>query len=491
MEKRMSKTSVKKNFMYQMVYEILILILPFITSPYIARTIGAEGLGIYSYSYSVANYFVLFSMLGLKNYGNRKIAQNRDDRKTLNDTFSNLVVLHICVSLLVSFVYIDYIVFIAENKIYALIQLLVVISSLFDISWFYFGIEKFKMIVTRNIIVKIVNIACVFIFVKRSEDLWIYCLIMALGMLISQVLLWIPLRNYVSFVKPKWKKIKEHIKPLLILFIPAIAISVYKYMDKIMIGSLSSKSQLGFYENAEKVVSIPLTIIASFGTVMLPKMSNLVSGGFKKETDRYISLSMKYVMCLAFALSFGLIGVGKVFAPIFWGKEFLLSGDIIMGLAITVPFVSFANVIRTQYLIPTEKDKEYLSSVIGGAIINFIINLMLIPSLGSIGATIGTIFAEISVCCIQVFVVRRDLPIWEYIKNSISFLIFGILMFGIVYITGILLGDSISTLFIQIGIGGCFYCVMCLIFFIKTKDKIIMNILNKIKRKLLKQDREF
>ena len=217
MEKRMSKTSVKKNFMYQMVYEILILILPFITSPYIARTIGAEGLGIYSYSYSVANYFVLFSMLGLKNYGNRKIAQNRDDRKTLNDTFSNLVVLHICVSLLVSFVYIDYIVFIAENKIYALIQLLVVISSLFDISWFYFGIEKFKMIVTRNIIVKIVNIACVFIFVKRSEDLWIYCLIMALGMLISQVLLWIPLRNYVSFVKPKWKKIKEHIKPLLIL----------------------------------------------------------------------------------------------------------------------------------------------------------------------------------------------------------------------------------------------------------------------------------
>lgn len=320
----MHKTSVKKNFMYQMIYEIFKIILPFITSPYIARVIGAEGLGIYSYTYSIAFYFVLFSMLGLNNYGNRIVAQNRDDQSSLNIIFSNIIILHIGISIVVSLAYTVYVVFFATDKLFAMIQALFVISGLFDISWFYFGIEKFKLTVTRSTVIKIINVILVFIYVKDASDLWKYCLIMALGTLVSQMILWLPLKKYVKVVKPNWKQMKIHIKPLLVLFIPAIAVSLYKYMDKIMIGTLSSKSQLGYYENAEKILNIPLTIVVSFGTVMLPKMSNAVLYGNKKQIARYIQSSMKYIMCLAFACCFWYGGYRNSICYCFLGKRFCI-----------------------------------------------------------------------------------------------------------------------------------------------------------------------
>ena len=302
----MSRSNVKKNFAYQMIYEILVLILPFITSPYIARVIGAEGLGTYSYSYTVAYYFILFSLLGIKNYGNRAIAKSRNDPQELSETFSNIAAVHIMVSLICLAVYIGYVLLFAEDKVYAAIQFFYVLSGLFDISWFYFGIEHFKLTVTRNTVIKILNVIYVFVFVHSVDDLWKYCLIMALGNLISQLTLWVPLRRYVRIVRPQRSKMVVHIKPLLVLFIPAVAVSLYKYMDKIMIGAMSSKAQLGYYENAEKVINIPMTVIASFGTVMLPKMSNLAAGDNKEASLRYISLSMQFVMCLAIGLSFGL-----------------------------------------------------------------------------------------------------------------------------------------------------------------------------------------
>lgn len=476
----MQKTSIKKNFMYQMIYQILMIILPFITSPYIARVIGAEGLGAYSYSYSVAYYFVLFSMLGLQNYGNRIIAQSREEQEKLNDIFSNVLTVHVLFSLACFFLYCGYALFIADNRILAIIQTAYVLSGVFDISWFYFGIEQFKLTVTRNTIIKILNVVLIFVFVKQQTDLWKYCAIMAFGMLISQLSLWIPLKKYVHIIKPQLSKMVGHIRPLLILFIPAVAVSLYKYMDKIMIGAMSSKAQLGLYENAEKMVSIPLAVIMSFGTVMLPKMSYLASAKDRSASNRYIERSMKYVMCLAFALAFGLAGIGTVFAPVFWGAEFQMSGTIIMGLSVTIPFMSFANVIRTQYLIPSEKDKAYLVSVIGGAIINLLINACLIPTYGAIGATIGTIVAEVLVCLIQTMAVRKDLPVLTYIKNARFYVIFGAVMFGVVYWEGTIMYKSVFTLVVQMLTGGVIYCIQCLLYFLKLQDPIIMGYVKKL-----------
>lgn len=474
----MEKTSIKKNFIYQMIYEVLILILPFITSPYIARVIGAEGLGIYSFTHTIANYFILFSMLGLKNYGNRAIAQTRDNREKLNSAFSDILAVHVIVSVFCCLVYVGYVVFVASDKLYAAIQGFLVVSGLFDISWFYFGIEKFKLTVTRNTIIKIVNVICIFIFVRTSTDLWKYCLIMALGMLISQLTLWIPLKRYVSIVKPNIKNMQKHIKPLLILFIPAIAVSLYKYMDKIMLGTMSSKEQLGFYENAEKVINIPMTIITSFGTVMLPKMSNLAANKDKKQTQKYMAISMQFVMCMACALSFGLAAVGTVFAPFFWGSEFTPSGTLIMYLSITIPFLSFANILRTQYLIPNEKDRDYITSVIIGAVMNLIINALLIPSMEAKGATFGTVAAEISVCLVQTLVVRRDLPILQYVKSFVIFILIGILTFVTSYGIGKMGHANYITLFLQIAAGAVVYLVGSVLYFVITKNETFLKMVH-------------
>lgn len=483
-------SNVKKNIIYQILYQILTLILPIITSPYIARVIGAQGLGIYAYSFSVAFYFVLFSMLGLTNYGNRIVAQVRDDRNNLDHVFSNILWLHVIISLICILLYILYVVSLKEDQVFAWIQLFYLFSGLLDISWFYFGIEQFKMTVTRNTIIKVFNVVGVFVFVKSQNDLWIYCLIMSLGYFFSQLVLWIPLKKYVSIQSPNFREMKVHIKPLLVLFIPAIAVSLYKYMDKIMIGWLSNKVQLGFYENAEKIVNIPVTVIQSFGIVLLPKISNLMANKDRDSTIKYIELSMRYVMWLAFALAFGLAAVGNVFAPIFWGEEFRISGILIMGLSFTIPFITFANILRTQYLIPAEKDSEYVVSVIAGAIINIIINGLLIGKLGAVGAMIGTIFAEVTVCVIQAIAVRKELPIFDYLKGCVSPAIFGLCMFLVVYFEKMIDAKPLIILFIQILTGGFIYLICSVVYFSVTSDPYLsefkqkINVILKIKRKI-------
>lgn len=482
----MAKSSIKKNFTYQMIYEILVIILPLITSPYVSRVLGAEKLGEYSYSYSVAYYFVLFSMLGIKNYGNREVASHRDEQTSLNRTFTNIFFVHALASLICIVVYVIYVGVLTDGKIYAAIQGAYVISALFDISWFYFGIEKFKLTVTRNCIIKIINVLCVFAFVKEANDLWIYCIIMAVGNLVSQLCLWVPLKKYARFCKPEFSEMKKHIKPLLILFIPALAVSLYKYMDKIMLGSLSNKVQLGYYENSEKAINIPVTIIGAFGTVMLPKMSNLAASGNREESRRYMNISMEFVMCLALALTFGIAGVANVFAPVFWGEEFTECGWLIVGLSVTIPFIAFANVIRTQYLIPEKKDREYLTSVIIGAVINLILNTIFIPIFGARGAVIGTIAAEMSVCIVQAFVVRRELPIIRYVLKALPFLGFGIIMTVPLKLIEELLGCHIYTLLLQVAIGGSLYLVLCAIYFSKTKNAVFLSTISQVRNRFHK-----
>ncbi len=477
------RTSVKKNVLYQTLYDTLSMIIPFIISPYIARVLGPDGLGVYSFYYSVAFYFTLVAALGIKNYGNRTIAKCRYDKHKLDDVFSNLLSIQVIMSTICLAAYLLFLVFFANpgEKTFATIMIIQVASAFFDISWFYFGIEHFKLTVVINAIIKTLTLFSVFFFVKTTGDLWLYCLIMSLGILTGQLALWIPLSKYVSFTRPSTCNIHEHIKPLFVLFIPTIAVSLYKYMDKIMIGLLSNKAQLGYYENADKLVSLPLTIIASFGTVMIPRMSTLVSGDDSDKVKRYTDFSMYYVMWLAYALTFGLASVAKVFAPVYWGKAFAVSGYVIVGLSVTIPFISFANIIRTQYLIPREKDREYVVSVSGGAISNLVLNFFLIPLYGAFGATVATIVAEVTVCLIQCLYVRNEMSLGIYIRRSLPFFIFGITMFVIVFMIGSILETSVLTVIIQVLCGLAIYAVESIIYLYSVKEPYFMSTVNRLK----------
>lgn len=474
------KVSIKSNFMYQMSYQILLIILPFITSPYIARIIGASGLGDYSFSFSIAYYFMLFANLGIQNYGNRTIAQCKEDATELSQTFSNLLAVHIIVSALSLIMYYGYAVCFPSNKQLALIQSFMVWSSLFDISWFYFGIEKFKLISLRSTVMKILTVFAVFAFVKTADDLWKYCAIMSIGMLFGNLFLWIPLHRYVHFSRPQLNKIVVHIKPLIILFVPSIAVSLYKYMDKIMMGCLSTNTQLGFYENAEKAINIPTTVISSFGMVMLPRMSSLIAKKSWKQINENIKKSMQFVMWMAMAFTFGLLGVSVDFATFFWGEEFLPSGYIMMGLALTIPFTSFANVIRTQLLIPAKRDREYIISVFLGAGVNLLINYLLIPTYGSYGAVVGTVLAEISVCISQCLFVHDKIQFTIHIKDCFFYSLFGCVMLLFVFFIHGASTNSLAQLFFVIVIAGSLYCVFSIIYFKITKSSWIFDIIRSV-----------
>lgn len=421
-------SSIKKNFIYNTIYQIFLIILPLITTPYISRILGAEQIGEFSYNYSVAVIFVMFSALGLSNYGNRTIAENKDSQKKLSESFWNIYAMQFVSSLIVIALYIIYL-FLINNTQIATIMLIHVLSGVFDINWLFFGLEKFKMATIRSVAIKLLMTVCVFIFVKTSDDLPVYSLIICLSSILSQIILWPYVINKIGITKVEYKKVVKHIKPNLVLFIPVIAIGIYRYMDKVMLGLMSTNAEVGFYENSDKIINLPMALITSLGTVMLPRVSNLLVQKKVRHVAKYMEKSIGFAMFISSSMCFGIMAVSKSFVPLYFGNGFEKCSSLFYVLLPSCLFLAFANVIRTQYLIPNKKDKIYVTSIIIGALTNILFNLLLIPSLASIGAAIGTLFAQISVCIYQAYKTRKELHIKHYVKEAIPFILSGGIMF--------------------------------------------------------------
>ena len=457
-QKSIKGDSLKKNFVYQSSYRILSIILPFITAPYIARVLGSVGTGIYSYVNSVMYFFLMAANLGISNYGNREIASSVSDRKKLSEKFFGIYLCHALICIICIISYIIYVLFIADNyKTIFMWQSIQLFASLFDISWFFSGIQKFKVTVTRNFIIRVITIISIFVFIKEPSDVWKYLLINAIGNLVGQIVVWTQMKQYITIVPIKAKDIISHIKPLFILFVPIIAMSVYRYMDKIMVKELSEVSELGWYENSEKIVELPLTLITTIGVVLLPKMSNIASSGQVKEANKYFNLSMKYSMIFAFGLSAGLMGIAPVFAPVFFGIDFRPCGQLIPLLAVTVVFLTISESIRSQFLVPNKKDNASIVATFSGAMVNLIVNFILIPVYGAKGAVIATIITEIIVAIIHILFTYKHLQYKSIFKTVFPFIFPSIVMVIVVRIIGDILGESVLTIVIQVISGGTLF----------------------------------
>ncbi len=434
----------RTNIIYNVVYQILILIIPLISMPYVSRKLGAEGIGIYSYTYSIAYYFMIIAMLGLNNYGNRTIAKIRDDKEKLSKEFFSIYTFQLITAITMVICYFLYVyIFDNQYKTIAYIQIMYVISSVFDINWFFFGIEKFKLTITRNTVIKILSLILIFIFVKTPNDIGIYTFILAGSTLFSNIVMFTFLRKYIKYQKVSKKDILKHVKPCVALFLPVIATSIYNIMDKIMLGILSNVSEVGYYENAEKITKVPISIITALGTVMLPRVSNMVSNNQDDKIKMLLEKSIQFIMFMAFPMAFGIIAISRNFSVMFFGYEFQKTGILIQLLSSTIIFLAWGNVIRTQYLIPKERDKEYIISAFLGAIVNFILNCIFIPQYASIGACIGTIATEFIVALYQTFIVKKELPLKKYIKKVILFLLKSIIMFVVVVLVGKIISNNV------------------------------------------------
>lgn len=422
-------SSLKRNVIYNSVYQFLILFLPFITAPYLSRVVGPDGIGLFSYSYSIALYFTLFALLGLNNYGNREIASVQNDPVKRSRLFFEIYITQISSFTVCLVIYLLYAFNFAYDKKAAVIQSIFVLSSLLDVNWFFFGMEKFKITVLRNTVIKLITMLLIFVLVKNSDDLYIYITVMASGYLVSQLSLWPFLKKYVHFTSITFHGVIRHIRPNLVLFIPVISVSVYKIMDKVMLGHLGTMEELGFFDNAEKIINVPIALITAIGTVMMPRMTNLIASNKIKESRVYIDKTMLIMLFFATGAMMGIVAISDVLSITYYGNDFQSSGVVMNYLAITILFLACGNVIRSQYLIPNRKDSVYITSAILGAISNFIVNLLLIPRLGAIGAAIGTVVAEFIVCFYQLYSVRKLFNFSKYFIHEMAFLLVGIVMY--------------------------------------------------------------
>lgn len=460
-------SKVKINIAYNVGYQILLYIIPLITTPFLSRVIGAKGIGIYSYHYSIAYYFVIFAMLGLNNYGSRSIAEVKDNKNQLAKTFWGIFWMQFMMSVITISGYIIYCIFFSDTKVYSAMLGIYVVSAMFDINWFFFGIEQFRITVTRNTAIKIISLICIFIFVREPADVYVYIFIMVTSTLASQLVLWFFLFRYVSFCIVEISDVMKHLKPNFLLFIPVIAVNVYKMMDKIMLGVLADYTEVGYYENCEKVLNIPTSMITGIGTVMLPRITNLISSRDAETENKYFTYSMLFSAFFSSAMCFGMMGIAEEFVPWFFGTGFENCVNIIIVIFPSSLFLALANVLRTQILIPYKMDLIYVVSVLLGAVINFIFNFIFIGEYRGLGASFATVLAEGTVFLVQfIFVTKKRGPI-EIMKYLIPFYIFGIILFLILDHVTFEAAGNFSGMVLKILIGMTAYLTVSVLYYKK------------------------
>ena len=478
------KQSLKKNYIYNLIYQLMILILPLATAPYLSRVLGAENIGIYSFTVSISSYFMTFGTLGMTTYAQREIAYNQNNKEKCSKIFWEIFSLRLITMSMAILIFILIFVNGTQYQLYYKILTLEIIASMLDISWFFQGLEEFKKTIVKNGIVKIIYVILIFCVVKNKNDLAKYYIIYVFTALIGNMSLWIHLPKYIEKVKLKELKILNNLKPSFYLFIPNIAIQVYALLDKTMIGIIvPDKSELGFYEQSQKVIRLLLTIVTSLGTVMMPRIANKFAEGKKEDVMYYMKKSFNYVFILSIPMMFGIMAVSESFVPIFFGKGFDKVALIMSMCSPVLLIIGMSNVMGVQYLLPTKKQKEYTISVILGAVVNFGLNLFLIKLYGAIGASIATIAAELTVTVTQMIFLKNDFDFGEILKPILKYLFASICMFITCKILGANITNRYLSVVLQVLIGSIVYFTILLV----LKDKFLYEIIGNIKEKIFKK----
>ena len=435
--------STKKNAAYNIAYRMFSVFLPLVTAPYLSRTVGTDGVGLYSLAWSVSYVFCLIGMLGLNDYGVRTVAQVRDDRETLDRTFSAIWQMQLLVAGATLAAWFGYVFLVAgEEKTIALHLTMMSVSCLCSLDWCLMGLDIFRPIALRNTFVKLAAAGCVFLFVREKADLWIYGFVWSLATLLGNLMSAASLRGKVKYRPVPMRESLKHLAPCAVLFISVLAVNVYRTMDKVMVSTIAGVDENGLYENAEKIIYCLSGFISAIGTVMMPKVAHMQQQGATEKIARHIDRSMELVLCMVSAMAFGVAAVADRFAPLFYGEEFRYSGVLMAPLAFTLIMIGFANVIRTQVVLPQKRDHIFVKSVCCGAVVNLIANACLIPSMKSMGAVVGTLLAELTVPVVQYLILRKELPYRQFLKYVGTYAVFGGIMLGCVRLTARLLPEE-------------------------------------------------
>ena len=454
-----------KNYLYNLSYQILTIILPIITVPYVTRIFTSEALGNYVFYNSIVSYFSLFAMLGIGVYGTKQIAAASD----VSSTFWNIYAIQLIASILAMAVYIIAIFSIPQmGGIIPLIVGITLFAKMIDISWLFSGKEDFKKITIRNTVVRIIGVISIFTFVKSSDDLYLYVFLIVIFDFLGQFVMWVPAKKFIKRPSFNTKIMKRNLHPIALLFLPQVAISLYVVLDRTLLGLLGSYSDVGIYEQGQKLISILLKVVSSLGVVMLPRVANLLSERRDKEAQNMVKFSFILYNLIIFPMIFGLIAVNEVFVKLFLGKNFQDVKYVLYVIVFNIMFVGWTNILGYQVLVVRNKNKEFMLSTTIPAFVSVAVNIAVIPFFGYIGASITSVVVEILVFAIQWYysrnIINKNLL---FNKDLVKIICSSLVMFGAVMLCKMTLGlDGIIGLIIYLAVGGISYLGM--IFLLKT-----------------------
>ena len=418
--------NVIKNFLYNVGYQVLIIIVPLILAPYISRVVGPDGVGTYSYTYSIVTLFGLFANLGMAKYGNREISKCGDDREKRTQVFSELLSVKLSCSIIVLAVYLCFVEISGGEYTTALfIQIFNLLSFMLDISWFFWGMQEFRITTAVCAAFNIISIFFIFSFVKTENDVGIYIFILAFRAFLIQLTPWIFVPRYAD-VRMSWRHIMgRHWKSLLLLFFPVFAKYLYSMMDRIMLGNMVGITEVGYYENVQSITLTAVTVLTAAGDVVMPRMTLLYDRREMKKAGELFHGVFHLVSFLAVGIMFGFIAVADDFIPWFYGDKFESCILLLRMIAPVVLFAGYSDLVRNVFLLPRYMDKEYVIALLSGAAVNFVINYALIGRFGSAGAIVGTVCAEMIVMIIQLWFVRNEFKMPRFFRQAIIYCLLG------------------------------------------------------------------
>lgn len=424
--------SIKRNYFYNLSYQILTLITPFITTPYVTRVLSPSAIGLSSFAFSISQTFGLFAGLGMGTYGMREISYAQNDRARRTQIFWEVQEFYLISSAVWIALYILFVVFYIKHD-YALFFILILnINPLGCITLLFYGMEDFGKMTACLFIFKILDIAFIFIFIKEESDIALYVFGSMFFSALTYVVLWFDFHKYVDW--PDWKSLRpfRNMKVVLSLFLPTITVQIYSILDKVMLGLIAEgTAENGYYELSLRISKMPLMVVASLGTVMIPRIGYLFKSNESETVRAYIYRGFKFAWFASVPLCFGLMAVSNNFVAWFFGASYAKVARLLKISSFLMIIIGLANVSGYQYMIPTGRQNQYTLTIAIGAVVNFILNLFLIRLFYSYGALIASVLGETTVLLSQLYLLRKEFSVVKIISFGFSYTFAGVLMFVI------------------------------------------------------------
>ena len=481
----MQVKTVKLNFILNITRLFLGAAFIVITTPYITRVLGPKNLGKVEYVNSIITYFMLFTILGVPNYGIREVAKYRDNQKELSKVVIELLTILFITTIIGYFILFGYIYIyksLFEIKDIILIMSINIVCNSIGVEWFYQGIEDQLYITKRFILVRIFTLIVMFLFVKSKENYLIYAFILVMMQSGSNILNFINLRKYISFKGIKLSNLKliKHIKPIFVIFSATVATAIYLQLDSVMIGNIN-KEAVGIYTIPNKLIRMMLMIVTALGGVLLPRITNCLKNKDYKNYNIYMNNSLNYILLISVPLFTASFLLADKVIYLMAGSQFK---DSILTMKILSPIlftIGIAYFLGFQLLYPLGLEKYYTYSVIVAAVVNFIFNYLMIPKYLQNGAAIGTVIAETVGPLIMLFFARKYLKKINFfsVKRLKYFIATFIMSLVIIFIKRFEV-SSVKTLVFSFILGGISYIVVLLL----LKEEICVEGMKIIKKKV-------